>query len=85
MQTEIARMSENGRIVLPAAIRKAMDLKGGDELTLSLDEDGLHIRTMRQKIARAQAIARERAVPGRSLVDELIAERRLEAQREARR
>lgn len=62
-----------------------MNLKGGDEVTLSLDEEGLHIQTMRQKIARAQAIAVERAVPGRSLVDELIAERRLEAQREAKR
>ena len=85
MLVDKARMSENGRIVVPAGIRKAMQLKGGEELTLLLDENGLHIQTIRQKIARAQAIARQRPVPGRSLVDELIAERREEAKREAAR
>ena len=85
MHIEKARMSENGRIVLPSAIRKAMGLKGGDELTFSLDEEGLHIQTMRQKIARAQAMVRELVPPGPSIADELIAERRLEAKREPER
>ncbi len=85
MQTEMTRVSENGRIVIPAAFRAAMGLKGGETVSLSLDEMGLHIQTKRQQIARAQAMVREYLEPGRSLADELIAERRMEAKREAER
>lgn len=85
MQVEKTRISENGRFVVPAAFRKAMGLKGGEDLVLSLDEEGLHIQTKRQQLARAQAMVREFIQPGQSLADELIAERRLEAKREAER
>ena len=82
MQMHRARMGDNGRIVLPVELRKAMDLQGGQELMLTVDEDGLHIQTFRQSIARAQAMVREFVEPGRSLAEELIAERRLEAKLE---
>jgi AbrB family looped-hinge helix DNA binding protein len=82
MQENRARLGENGRLVLPVQIRRAMGLESGADLALSLDEDGLHIRTQQQLIARAQAMVREVVAPGRSLVDELLAERRLEADRE---
>ena len=85
MLPEKARISENGRIVIPAAFRKAMGLKGGDTVTLSLDDGGLHIQTQRQRIARAQAMVREFIGSERSLADELIAERRQEAKREEER
>lgn len=85
MTIERAQVSENGRIVIPVAFRKAMGLKGGESVTLSLDEHGLHIQTQRQRIARAQAMVREFVGPERSLADELIAERRLEAKREEER
>jgi AbrB family looped-hinge helix DNA binding protein len=80
--SEMTRMSENGRIVIPAAIREAMGLRAGDTLEVSLEEDGLRLRTQRQMIARAQAMVQKIFGPGRSLSDELIAERRLEAKRE---
>jgi len=48
----------------------------------SLDEEGIHLRTQRQMIARSQAIMRKYASAGRCISDELIAERRLEAKRE---
>lgn len=85
MQTHRARMGENGRIVLPVELRKAMDLQGGQELMLTLDDDGLHIQTFRQSVARAQAMVREFVEPGRSLAEELIAERRQEAKFEEER
>jgi AbrB family looped-hinge helix DNA binding protein len=75
-------MGENGRIVIPAPIREAMGLKPGDQLELSVDEDGLRIQTIQHQIARAQATVRRIFGPGRSLSKELIAERRLEAKRE---
>ncbi len=82
MSAEMAHMSENGRIVIPAAYRKAMGLKGGEALIIRLDEDGLHIQSRAQAIKRAQAIIRRYVPEGVSLVDELIAERRREAKRE---
>jgi len=77
-------MGENGRVVIPAPIREAMGLKPGETLEVSLEEDGLRLRTQRQIIARAQAMVRKYVRPGRSLSAELIAERRLEAKREER-
>ena len=85
MSVETAHVSENGRIVIPAAFRKAMGLKGGEVVTIRMDEDGLHIQSRAQAIKRAQAIVRKYVSADRSLSDELIAERRLEAKREAKR
>lgn len=53
MQNELAQMGENGRIVIPAAYRRALGLKGGDRLLLRLDEDGIHIQTRMQALRRA--------------------------------
>lgn len=85
MPVETAQISENGRIVIPAAYRKAMGLKGGEVVTIRMDEDGLHIQSQAQAIKRAQAIVRKYVSADRSLSDELVAERRLEAKREAKR
>jgi AbrB family looped-hinge helix DNA binding protein len=76
------RLNENGRIVIPAAFRKALGIKPGDEVILRLDDGELRITTMKRRIERAQLRARQYVKPGVSLVDELIAERREEAKRE---
>ena len=85
MSVETAKINENGRIVIPAAYRKAMGLKSGEIVTMRLDEEGLHIQSRAQAIKRAQAIVRKYVSADRSLSDELIAERRLEAKREVER
>ena len=76
------RMSENGRLVIPSAFRKALGISGGAEILLHLDEDGIRITTTKLRIARAQRIVRKYIKPGVSLVDELLAERRAEARKE---
>ncbi|MGC1649777.1 MAG: AbrB/MazE/SpoVT family DNA-binding domain-containing protein [Candidatus Sulfotelmatobacter sp.] len=76
------RVNENGRVVIPAAFRKALGINPGDEIILSLEEDELRITTMKRRIERAQRRARQYVKPGVSLVDELIAERREAAKRE---
>jgi AbrB family looped-hinge helix DNA binding protein len=76
------RVNENGRVVIPAAFRKALGINPGDEVILSLEEDELRITTMKRRIERAQRRARQYVKPGVSLVDELIAERREAAKRE---
>jgi AbrB family looped-hinge helix DNA binding protein len=75
-------LGEGGRIVIPVGYRKAMGLKPGDELLLTLDNDELRVVSTRKAVARAQALVRKYVPEGVSLVDELIKERREEASRE---
>ena len=76
------RVNENGRIVIPAALRKALGIEVGDEVVLRVQDDELRITTQERRIQRAQQRARKYLKPGTSLVDELHAERREAARRE---
>ncbi len=77
-----SRLNENGRIVIPAAIRKAMDLRPGDTLLLSVEGGILKIESHRTRIRRIQESMRQLIPPDRILSDELIADRREEARSE---
>ncbi|OGO32659.1 MAG: AbrB family transcriptional regulator [Chloroflexi bacterium RBG_16_56_11] len=72
---------EGGRLVIPAAYRKALGLKPGDEVLLTLEEGEIRVVSTRQAIARAQTLLRRYVPKGRSLSEELIKERREEAVR----
>ncbi len=76
------RVNENGRIVIPAAFRKALGIEIGDEVVLRLHNDELNITTQQQRIRQAQQRARKYLKSGTRLVDELLAERRAAARRE---
>ncbi len=76
------RMTEGGRIVIPAPYRKALDIKPGDELIVQLDEGELRVYSRAEALKRLQDQV-TRAVPeGVSLVEELLRERKKEAARE---
>lgn len=76
------RVNENGRIVIPASFRKVLGIDVGDEVVLRIEDDELRISTLKRRIERAQRFVRQYVKPGRSLADELIAERREAAKRE---
>ena len=76
------RLSNNGRIVIPAEIREAMGLKPGETLLLRLEGDVLQIESQQMRIRRIQESLQRLIPPGRPLSDELIADRREEAQQE---
>lgn len=83
MDTEARlKVNENGRVVIPAAFRKALGINPGDEVVLRLEDDELRITTMKKRIEQAQRNVRKYVKSGVSLVDELIAERREAAKRE---
>jgi len=84
MRTEVARLGKSGRLVIPAAYRRELGLAAGDEVILRLDEEGLHVSTPAQAIARAQACVKGLAAEGRDLAAELVAERRREEREERR-
>jgi AbrB family looped-hinge helix DNA binding protein len=77
-----ARIDRNGRVVIPSEYRKALGLNLGDEVILDLEEGELRLFSLDQAIERAQELVLKYAPEGVSLADELIAERRAEAERE---
>ena len=76
------RMTEGGRIVIPAPYRKALDIKPGDELIVRLDEGELRVYSSAEALKRLQDQVTSAVPEGVSLVEELLRERRKEAARE---
>jgi AbrB family looped-hinge helix DNA binding protein len=81
MQTAKSRLVEGGRIIVPAAFRRAMSLAKGDAVILELHGDELRVRPARAALRRLQArLAPLAPGPGEPLVsDTLLEERRREA------
>ena len=77
------RVSESGRLSLPAEFRKAVGLERGGDVMVELDGKVIRIRTFDEVIAEAQALSRKLLGdgPGTS-VDDFIAERHREAAKE---
>jgi len=65
--------------VIPAPLRRALEIEPGDALVLTLGDGELRITTRRQAIVRAQETVRQYTQDAGCLVDELIEERRSEA------
>src|ERR1043166_5039622 len=78
------RLGPDGRIMVPASFRDALGLKDRDTLLASLVGDEIHLLTIPAAVRKAQSIVRRFVPEGVSLVDELIAERRRESERESK-
>ena len=73
------RFGAQGRLVVPLPLREALGFKPGDPLVVRVQDGRLLVESRESVVRRVQ----ERfGTPGRSLVDELIAERRREAHQE---
>jgi AbrB family looped-hinge helix DNA binding protein len=75
-------LGERGRLVLPARLRKRLNLHQGDRVLLSLDANGAVRLVSAREVARRSRGMFADLAPERSLVDELIAERHAEAAKE---
>jgi AbrB family looped-hinge helix DNA binding protein len=76
------KVNENGRILIPAAIREQMGIKPGDSVVLTLEDGVLRVESYRAIIRKMQQEMQQYKKPGVSVTDEFIAERREEARRE---
>ena len=76
------QLAENGRVVIPAHVRRELGVESGGEIILERRENGYHMTTRRQRIEEARKLMRRHIKPGVSLSDELIAERREAAKHE---
>jgi AbrB family looped-hinge helix DNA binding protein len=77
-----SKISEGGRVVIPAELRHELGLEIGDSVSISLVNNEIHIVSRSEAIRRAQALVRKRVPEGRSLVAELRKDRRREASNE---
>ncbi|BAY21383.1 hypothetical protein NIES2100_11370 [Calothrix sp. NIES-2100] len=79
-QQQTIELGEQGNLVIPESIRHHLNLQPGEKLILTLEPDGsLRLASLKTQIQNLQGIYKDIA-PGISLADELIQERRKEAQ-----
>jgi AbrB family looped-hinge helix DNA binding protein len=70
-------ISNNGRVVIPASIRKELQLKSGDELIVTLsNEKNIILHSPRQSLQKLQNIFKSKNK--KNLVDKFINMRRKE-------
>ncbi len=81
-RTEIVKISEGGRIVIPAAFRKELGLQIGDDVVLEMDHCAIRLSTRREGLTRARETLGKYLQGDPSPVEEFIAERHAEAARE---
>lgn len=82
MQIIKTRVTQGGRIVIPAEMRKQLGIEIGENVNLELKSDSLKITTGQAALRRIQNSLKNLVPEGVSLVDELIDERRKEAENE---
>lgn len=77
-----AKIAHGGRLIIPAGIRKKMDIHVGDEVILKFEEDALKIFNLKHAVKEAQTTLAKYNKKKVLLSEELITERRLEVKNE---
>jgi len=72
------RLGSDGRIVLPAVVRRALGLRPGDQLIVDVEGREIRLMTVADAARRAQELVRRYVEPDESLAESLVAERRRE-------
>lgn len=71
-------ITPEGRMSLPAQVRKRLGISGGGAVLIEETEDGIMLRSVAQAVARAQALSRQLTAgkDGASVADFLADRRR---------
>ena len=77
-------LDRQGRVLIPAPVRKRMKIKEGDTLYLLEENNALALRSTEKIVQEAQALAKKYIKTTRSLSDDLIRTRRREARPKTR-
>ena len=75
-------LQENGRMILPRELRDALGVGKGDRVVLRADGDRIELTTAQRSRKLARERVRQRFPNTSGVVDEFLAERRAEAERE---
>ena len=76
------KVASNGRMILPASVRKAMGLHGDAKVILTVEDDQVRLSPIGHGVSRAQALYREHAQQART-IDDFLSDRKVEAVAEA--
>lgn len=76
------KVASNGRMILPASVRKLMGLHGDGKVILTVEDDQVRLSPIGHGVSRAQALYREHAKQART-TDEFLIDRKAEAAAEA--
>lgn len=82
MEAQRVKIVDGGKLVIPAAMRRKLGINTGDTVFVDVDDGELRVRSVPRAIERARAILRKHVPEGVRLSDELIADRRREAEDE---
>ena len=82
MNVQRGKLVSGGRLQLPVEVRRELSLSDGDAVLIEVVDGEIHVRPYRDALARVQTRLRKYVESGRSLSDELIAERRAAADNE---
>lgn len=82
MNIQRGKLVSGGRLQVPADIRRMLGLNDGDPVIMEVVGRELHVRPLREAIARVRDRLRPYSRPGVSIADELIAERRAASETE---
>jgi len=79
----LLRIGPQGRIVIPAELRRELGFEPGETVMAHVESRRLVLERRGEILDRLRCELRDATPPGASMVDELLAERRREARREA--
>lgn len=82
MEAQRVKIVDGGKLVIPAAMRRDLGIATGDTVLVDVHDGELRVRSVSRAIERARAILRRYVPEGSQLAEELIADRRAEAERE---
>ena len=82
METISVKVEESGRVLIPAGIRRKMNLGEGSELLIKTSASGVLLSTRDQALVRIRERLRKYIPAGSRLSTDLLRERRREAARE---
>jgi len=76
----LGRVSDSGRLSLPATFRKTLGLEHGGDMVVEMSDGAIHVRTLDQTVQRARELTKRLLAnkPG-SDVDGFLADRHREA------
>lgn len=82
MQAQRVRIVEGGKLVIPATMRRELGISAGDTVMVDIADGELRVRSLSKALERARLILRRYIPEDVNLSDELVADRRAEAEHE---
>lgn len=82
VEAQRVKIVEGGKLVIPALMRRELGIGAGDTVMVDIDNGELRVRSVSKALERARAILRRHIPEGSNLADELIEDRRAEAEHE---